>query len=498
MFQGIKAADLLYSFRKIHFFILFLFLLLSVKGFAIQAVVSHVTFHKANPGKPGLQPYIEAYWEVDPQSVFFQKDGNLWKGIIRTDIIVKSDTGIVAQEHYLLETLPAEDFGTAASQKIIDIRRYNLAPGKYQLQLKLTDQGKKENSFVYKDSVEITDPGNKPFLSGIQLIDTAIATAGTDNAFMKNGKVVIPLCSNFLDERRKSVRIYAELYNSHTENKKIITKSFITRKGSDRPVNNLVVTDTMSTTAILPLDKQLSVTTLSSGNYMLFVNAEDEEHNKLAEQSVFFQLVNPTPEAVKRTDTSTINSAGTFLDLNKTFVAKYDKSQVRAILKMLLPVAEPGERSSIADFLHKPDDMYSRYFIYNFFLSRNKLHPEIAWKEFADKVKEVNRLFGSSMLPGYESERGKLYLKYGKPDDRIVVENERGALPYEIWEYNNLQRATNALLLFYRAGMMTNDYRLLHSTVPGELKTNNWKSVLYLNPEQERNNSKAEQYFGNR
>ena len=139
------------------------------------------------------------------------------------------------------------------------------------------------------------------------------------------------------------------------------------------------------------------------------------------------------------------------------------------------------------------------YFIYNFWMKRNKEKPEEAWKEYADKVKEVNRLFGSSLLLGYESERGLIYLKYGSPTERIVVNNENNALPYEIWQYNTLPKASNALFLFYRPGLVSNDYRLLHTTVNGEIRNPNWRNSLYFSSmEESASSSRAEQYIGNR
>jgi GWxTD domain-containing protein len=145
--------------------------------------------------------------------------------------------------------------------------------------------------------------------------------------------------------------------------------------------------------------------------------------------------------------------------------------------------------------------MYSRYFIYNFWLSRDKENPEKRWKEYAEQVKQANKLFGSSMLPAYETERGRIFLKYGRPSDRIVVENEQGALPYEIWQYNTLSTTGDAMFLFYRPGLIANDYKLLHSTLSTEVVNRAWRSYLYTGGSQASDgsrNSRAEQYFQNR
>src|SRR5207253_172411 len=142
--------------------------------------------------------------------------------------------------------------------------------------------------------------------------------------------------------------------------------------------------------------------------------------------------------------------------------------------KMLMPVSTPLEHASIESFLKRPEETYMRYFLYNFWKNRNEKDPAREWEKYTDKVREVNKLFGGDTRPGYETDRGFIYLKYGKPNERIIVENEAGSLPYEIWQYNAPGKQNRpGAFLFYRPGSMVSDFRLLHSTVQGEVRNNN-------------------------
>jgi len=219
----------------------------------------------------------------------------------------------------------------------------------------------------------------------------------------------------------------------------------------------------------------------------------------LSQRAVFFQMINAHPDVVKANEADTGFALPKFVDLSKIFVSKYTKPQIRAILKMLLPIANPQEKRNINEFIGKPDDMYSRYFIYNFWLQRNKLNPEEDWKKYAERVKQANKLFGSSLLPGYETDRGIIYLKYGEPTDRIIVTSESGALPYEVWQYNVMEHQTNGIFLFANTGVVMNDFKLLHTTVNGELRNRSWRNILYNNGTGNiLTNSRAEQIIGNR
>jgi GWxTD domain-containing protein len=163
--------------------------------------------------------------------------------------------------------------------------------------------------------------------------------------------------------------------------------------------------------------------------------------------------------------------------------------------------ANPDQALAINGFLSEPDQLYIRYFIYNFFTGINPANPGKAWKEYSEKVVEVNKIFKTAGKAGYITERGFYYLKFGKPTDVIQVENENGTLPYEIWQYDVLPQANNrtlnnGLLLFYKPNPAIDDYILLHSNIDGEHQNMNWRSLLYTNPASGNNQVyRAEQYF---
>jgi GWxTD domain-containing protein len=471
---------------------------------AIEAVVMRTIFYAPRENETlQLQPYIEAYWQVDPKTIAYKKENEEWKGKIRTDIVISNASGIVNQEHYILETLPVPERDQVTGQRIIDLRRFELPGGTFKLEIKLQDLLKPGNEFIYSDSFLVDANNRTPRISDIQLVDTSFKSSER-TMFHRNNKMQVPLCTNFLDDTRKTLKYYAEIYDTHTlsnDQLPLIRKVFISRKENELAYNSIIKVDTIAPALLAISEGSLPVVTLASGNYYLNILLEDKSRNQIALKSLFFQLLNSKPEEVANAATTgdSTKAAPIYLDLNKTFLAKYSFAQVRAILKMILPIAEPNEKNRINDFISTPDEMYSRYFVYNFWLTRNKLNPEREWKEYSERVKEVNKLFGSSMLPGYETERGTIYLKYGKPSERIKVENEQGSLPYELWRYDVLPKLTNAVLLFYRPGFISNDYKLLHSTIPGERRNRNWRMELYSSGgATQMNGSRAEQLIGNR
>lgn len=478
-------------------------LLISLQASALNALVWHTVFHTVEVSSGDIGgAYIEAYWQVIPGGLHFNKDDQ-WRATLKTDILFRSDTGIVAEQHLEQRTAPAGSLADARQQNIIDLHRYKLPEGKITMLLQLSEPGYEGNKFVYIDSFTVAKE-NGTFYSGLQLLDTSYAST-VMNMFSKNEHQQIPLCSNFLDDYHKVLHYYAELYQGNLLSAgeyPLIQRVFISRREYEMPVHGMMHKDSIERHTVRPVYGSFDIGVLPSGNYYLNTVLEDKKGVRIAANSYFFQRENKHPDEVKTVSPKdTMPEHIEMIDVAKTFVDKFSFPQLMAVLKMISPISDALETQTIKSFQKKPDEMYVRYFIYNFWSARNKNDPEGEWKKYADKVREVNKLFTSGATRGYETDRGIIYLKYGKPDERIPVENEAGTLPYEIWEYRNAGKLNQeGVFLFYRPPEMINDYRLLHSTVNGETRNADWRNYLYkLSGSGSSNlNSRAEQYIRNR
>lgn len=476
-------------------------LFLCFKSLAIEAVVAHSLFYKDDGKK--LKPYIEVYWQIAPNSLHFTEPvkGSIIAKV-RTDISFMDEYGIVMKEdHYIMQTAEASAIEQARAQNILELQRYDLTPGKYKMKVRLTELIDTNSSYTFTDTFTVVPRNEKPIFSSLQLMDTSFAS-NTQSIFIKNGKVQLPLCANFADQNRKTLFYYTELYFPNAAMQQGIEYT-ITTSVSKKPLEStlykLQQTDTVAKPGIIPVSGKFKIDVLPSGNYYLNVWLK-ADGTTICSKTLFFQRVNPKP-VKPYADTSTAKQTDfqdmQVVDLSTTFVDKYTLPQVRAILKMLMPISTPVEKQNIEAFLDRPDFTYMRYFIYNFWKDRNPANPKEAWEEYTEKIKDVNRQFSAPGVPGYESERGYMYLKYGKPDEMVEVQNEQGVYPYEIWTYNVLpHQSSGGMILYYRPGFMVGDYRALHSNIKGEIRNPNWRNTLYqTGTVNKAMNSRAEQYF---
>ena len=122
-----------------------------------------------------------------------------------------------------------------------------------------------------------------------------------------------------------------------------------------------------------------------------------------------------------------------------------------------------------------------RDFLYRFWKLRD-LEPETEKFEFKDKyfagVEYCNTKYGTFNKKGYKTDRGRVYLLYGEPDQVDMYPNETNMKPYEIWYYNQIEGGV--LFIF---GDLTgySDYELLSSTKRGEIRDDTWQRRITTN-----------------
>lgn len=482
-----------------------------LQAMAIDAVVSHTVFYVNDPANNNLlKPNVETSWQVNPHTVHYRITSE--KNIvakIKADIIFINATGLVREDHFSFHTVPSTNMAELMTHNIRELRRTFVDTGFIRMQFTLTDEDDSANKFTYTDTFTVAAPQDVAFLSGLQILDTVIESPA-NTIFLKNGHQQVPASTNFLDDTKKTLHYYAEIYGTDQvakSNYPLVQKVSISKKQDDTQFGISTKTDTISPGKLVTVSGNMALNTLTSGNYYLNVSLENKTHAILASGNLFFQVMNLHPveekQETKKPKTPQIDTGMeniTVVNLDKTFLAKYTINEVMAILKMLLPVSDAMQTQTINNFLKKPEDMYMRYYIYNYFKTLNPKDPGQAWKEYSEKIIEVNKRFSAHGTRGYETDRGFIFIRYGAPDDMITVENESGSLPYEVWLYNNLtqmnhKEITNAVFLFYRRNDLT-DFKLLHSTVSGETQNPGWRSFLYLNGQGGNNgNSRAEQYL---
>lgn len=434
---------------------------------------------------PEKGPFIETYISVLGNSIMFIKNENKKsQGSVEIGIMIKQMEEIKAANKYNLLSPEIADT-TTTRPNFIDVQRFSLPNGKYEIVLFIRDKNRKDSAFKYVEPIEIKFSNDSVQLSDIQLIES-YSKSETPTILTKSGYNLVPYVSNYYPENMNKLSFYTEVYNSKRvfgPDEKFLINYFI-----ESYENNTVMSDyyryskQVSNEANVLLSS-FDITNLPSGNYNLKVEVKDKNNNIVTYKKVFFQRSAPFI-GHKLDDLSAINIEGTFVSKISTIdsVAEYIRS--------LRPISSESEKTFAENQFKSKDIVKMKQYLLGFWLKRNAISPETAFLAYNKEVAKANKMFATQIKKGYDTERGRVFLQYGAPDTRNEITNEPNSYPYEIWHYQKAKGQTNRRFVFYNTDLASNDYYLLYSDARGEPSDPNWRMRLKkrtmqtINPDQ--------------
>lgn len=357
---------------------------------------------------------------------------------------------------------------------LIHQEHFALAPGYYDLSIEVRDLAKADTS-VRRMNAPLA-VGTMP--SGVSVSDILFAEriepaiAGDHS---KYGYNTVPLLTDYLPSSIKKLNFYAEVHGTERSMGKdsLYLLSYqiegFENKAVFGPFKRVI---RAKAKAVEPLIAEFDIADLPSGNYVLAVEVRDKGGTLIARKEQFFQRNNPISYNY---DLQSMDR----LDLDGKFAGAFaNRDSLVDFIASLRPIADPLEGKIIED-RHKDKDMeLMKRFFYSFWANRSA-DPEAAWRTYRAEVVKVNKMFGCRLLKGYETDRGRVYLKYGAPNTMMDRFNEMGTLPYTIWHYYRAGRFTNRRFVFYQPEMANMCMQLLHSEVPGEMSNPQWNNILH-------------------
>jgi GWxTD domain-containing protein len=153
------------------------------------------------------------------------------------------------------------------------------------------------------------------------------------------------------------------------------------------------------------------------------------------------------------------------------------------LVECLWPIADNVDKERIINQAIKKDPVLMKNFVIDFWKRRaaDTTDPLKMWATYYQSVQKVMALFKCGKQKGYYTERGRVYLQYGAPNNRTQQINEPNTFPYEIWQYYRLTDATNGQFFSNRKFVFVNKnlgddcYNLVHSDMRGEINNPRWQ-----------------------
>ncbi|GBE26488.1 hypothetical protein BMS3Bbin03_00401 [bacterium BMS3Bbin03] len=341
-----------------------------------------------------------------------------------------------------------------------------LTPGNYWLELTLEDYNshRKGRKKIPLSVPDFAKPGLN--ISEMQLAARIISDT-TKSQFYKNGIQVIPNPLRLYGTHLPMLYSYAEIYNlSPAKNRKTYRVSYAILD-SNHSVFEKLTDQVLKKPGRTVLEaRAINVVGLPTGIFYLQLTVKDLDSESKAVRLKSFRVENLSQEIARR-EKQAAPSKPTKLsqvNLNKAI------EQIQYILTR-----------SEKKILKKLDRAGKIRFLVNFWRLKDP-NPETKVNEFQQEFYKrfnyANQHFGRYKLEGWQTDRGRILILYGPPDEIERHQYELDYKPYEIWHYYKLG---GRLCVFSDLDGM-GIYTLIHSTFDGEFHDREWKDRIYFMP----------------
>lgn len=414
-------------------------------------------------------PFIETYVEVYANTLEINEiDSNhISYGVEVTQIIKNTNQEIIDFKKYTIEE---KNESNEPLNNILDLQRFSLANGSYFLEIQVKDIYNLESIETFTSELRIDFSNNELEISDIELLESYGKTSEINNT-TKSGFSLIPLVSNYYSPEFNKLAYYVEIYNPLQDSaESYVLLQSIKIKETGEIAGQFNKLKKIKIVKINPIINSFNIENLPTGNYEIVIQIRNQVNELIIEKKIDFQRINlNTPLDINR-----LNA----VNISNTFSNELAKDSLNEFINCLSPIASPFELNIINRKLKQMDDTLKRQFIYSFWFNKNNVSPRKAWEDYKIQVIRIEKLFGTRIKRGYQTDRGRVYLKYGAPNNLIDRPNEPSSYPYQIWHYYRLGKFNNKRFIFYMPDLVTNDYTILHSDVLGEVKNENWNATL--------------------
>ncbi len=417
--------------------------------------------------------YIEVYYSIHRNQLSFAKveGGYDASALFRTELGERGGNGPAIR----VWRVPVQVVDTAgiANQSLVGKISYQLSPGRYNLAMIATDDRDRSASDTIRISFEVTKYSqSQPSFSGIELCSSLRQIErDTANIFYKNTLEAVPNPSLVYSPTAPVLYYYTELYNA-PEDKYVLRAEIINSYGKTvvekRKIKAGMKRGDHSVPGVVEFGA-IPVHTLPSNFYTLAITLQDTAWRSITSQSKKFYIYNPGVM-----QDSTMYIARPSEQISPEF-AEMAEDQLDKEFAQARYIAERREEQQWKEL--RGTEAKKR-FLTQFWFRRDS-DPTTPLNEdreqYEERVHYANQEFRTAYREGWQTDRGRVYILFGKPDGIERYASEADTKPYQIWTYDNIEGGVQFVFVD-RFGF--NNYELVHSTKRDELHDEQWQRFI--------------------
>lgn len=430
------------------------------------------------------KPYLETYLTIAGQSVKFKAIESAYQANVNISWNIYKGADLVKSSNYNLLSPKTSD--TLKLPSFIDNQRFSLDNGVYSLELVVTDNYDKDSKVVHSEKITVDlHRAKRVYNSDIEVLESFSKTI-TPSTISKSGFDLIPYNINYFPKTQNLLKFYIETYNLDTvlgRASKIVYSYYVENAETLQKQKDLAAFQKQNSSRVNPLLGQLEISKLPSGNYNLVVEVKDSANMIQMQKKWFFQRQGSYTGDLAVSDNTDSKNVTSIEDFFNSFQTA---DTLKEFIECLWPISGSKEREWQQTQISKKDPNLMRSYLINYWKTQaaDSVNPLKLWSTYYKSVLEANALLKCGKQKGYYTDRGRVYLQYGKPDQRNQVNSEPSTYPYEVWQYYRVYDKatgrffTNKKFVFVNFAIADNCYDLIHSDVKGELYDERWKFKL--------------------
>jgi GWxTD domain-containing protein len=377
---------------------------------------------------------LEVYQEIPLENL--SRDENGLSSFTTVAVLTGEQDDTLAYEAWRSET-PWASGRSAVNSVILPV-----TPGERVLTVSVTDNLNGLLGTATR-SIIVEDPGH---FSELELARTMMpAQAGSESTLLKGGMIVFPAASNtFSVPGETRVYTYQEIYDlgGVTLRRQTGITGPDGRVVFARPFQEFLVPEGANSVSLV--DSLDLLPARVSGLYSLFILYSTPQGDTLG-------LVTK-PMLVEAVAAEMPQTAGEDSLQAPEFLEQFALLLIGSQADLYARLDEPGRAAYYRQFWSgSPEDLAA----------------------FERRCRDTGR-FSYMGREGWRTDRGRVLIRHGEPEDVERFPFTTTRAPYEIWNYYEGTRAT-----FVFADMNANgDFRQVYSTVPGEVSFPNWEELI--------------------
>lgn len=414
---------------------------------------------------------IELYFAFNQRDLKYNFENGEFKGQANLEISIfdKSKDKIVFSDVFGLLSKANDTAKAKLTNKIIGQQNFTLPVSSYSIKLVGSDFNNRAKSDTIVFNFDLANfDSNKTTISDIQLSTNYAKSVDNKSIFYKNGYEITPNPDALYGMNLNTLNYYFEVYSIKKEMKSDnIFAVFTITDLSNNIVKQVVKPEKSRADAFFEIGK-IIIDSLDKGVYMFKAKILDSTSGFFVEKEKKFFVYNKSKEITGNfaDDKSFLTSEYKVMS-QENIENEYDKSLY------IRTTPETEEFSKLKTLDEK------RKFMFNFWTKRktNPNSPVNDYKvEFFKRVSDANKYYKQGFMDGWKTDKGRIYILYGKPSEIENHPNEADSKAYEIWSYNNIQG--NAICVFAEDDIGGGIFHLVHSTIRGEFSDSDWKTKI--------------------